>query len=146
MEERVLFYSEHDQLSNFYARPFIWQEQEWQSAEHAYQAAKFFETDPAVVEMIRVAPTSAEAKSVSKKYASHREPNWSTKKLAIMESILRAKLAQDEAFQEMLFMTGTSELIEDSPEDSFWGRGPNGQGENWLGKLWMKLRAERRDQ
>ena len=33
-------------------------------------------------------------------------------------------------------------IVEDSPKDSFWGWGPNRDGENQLGKLWMKLREE----
>jgi predicted NAD-dependent protein-ADP-ribosyltransferase YbiA (DUF1768 family) len=34
------------------------------------------------------------------------------------------------------------ELIEDSPVDSFWGRGPDHKGKNHLGKLWMKIQKE----
>ena len=33
-------------------------------------------------------------------------------------------------------------IVEDSPKDSFWGWGPNRDGKNQLGKLWMKLREE----
>lgn len=33
-------------------------------------------------------------------------------------------------------------IVEDSPKDSFWGCGTNRDGENQLGKLWMKLREE----
>ncbi len=38
--------------------------------------------------------------------------------------------------------TGDRELIESSPIDSFWGWGPNKDGQNHLGKIWMKLRDE----
>lgn len=142
MEEKVLFYSEHDQLSNFYREPFIWQGKEWQSAEHAYQAAKFFNTDLAIAETIRTALTPAEAKLLSKKHRDQRDPNWTEQKLVVMEDILRAKLRQDEPLRAMLIATGECELIEDSPDDGYWGRGSDGRGENHLGKLWMKLRSE----
>ena len=44
--------------------------------------------------------------------------------------MLRKKLLQTEDYL----------IVEDSPKDSFWGWGPNRDGENQLGKLWMKLR------
>ena len=34
------------------------------------------------------------------------------------------------------------EIVEASPVDAFWGWGPNKDGENALGKIWMKLREE----
>lgn len=120
----------------------MWQGKEWRSAEHAYQAAKFFPTDGEVVEVIRAALTSGEAKRISKEHQARRDPDWAAKKLAIMEDILRMKLDQDKALQRMLIATESRELVEDSSEDSFWGRGPDWQGENWLGRLWMKLRRE----
>ncbi len=36
--------------------------------------------------------------------------------------------------------------MEDSPKDSFWGWGEDRCGQNNLGKLWMKLRDEIRQQ
>jgi len=59
-----------------------------------------------------------------------------------MEDILRHKLAQHPYVQKQLRESGGAELIEDSPKDAFWGRGPDWTGKNHLGKLWMKLRSE----
>jgi predicted NAD-dependent protein-ADP-ribosyltransferase YbiA (DUF1768 family) len=59
-----------------------------------------------------------------------------------MEALLRLKLAQHSWVRERLLATGDAEIIEDSPKDSFWGRGPDWKGKNHLGRLWMKLRAE----
>ena len=145
MDGKVLFYSEHDQLSNFYARSFVWRGYGWRTAEHAYQAAKFFDINPAVAETIRAALTPREAKALAKEYRDQRDPNWTEKKLAVMEDILRAELSQDEALRAMLIASGENELIEDSPEDGYWGRGPDDLGENHLGRLWMKLRSELSD-
>lgn len=142
MEEKVLFYSEHDQLSNFYVGPLMWQGKEWRSAEHAYQAAKFLDTEPAIAETIQSALTSAEAKRISKKHQTRRDQSWALKKLVVMEDILRAKLHQDESLRAFLVATGEREIVEDSPEDGYWGRRPDGHGQNQLGKLWMKLRSE----
>ena len=40
------------------------------------------------------------------------------------------------------FCTGDRTLIENSWRDDFWGWGPNRDGQNMLGKLWMEVRAE----
>lgn len=135
------FYSAEDHPSNFYHSSLVWRERVWLTAEHAYQAAKFFETAPEVSEAIRAATSPREAKALSKEYREQRDPLWSTKKLAVMEDILRAKLDQG-AFREMLVATDGEELVEDSPEDDYWGAAPDGKGENHLGRLWMKLRKE----
>lgn len=42
--------------------------------------------------------------------------------------------------QKKLLQTGDPRIIEDSPEDDFWGWGPNQDGENKLGKIWMQPR------
>ncbi|HEX2549583.1 MAG TPA: NADAR domain-containing protein, partial [Gammaproteobacteria bacterium] len=39
-----------------------------------------------------------------------------------------------------LFSTGDEEIAEDSPTDSFWGLGPDGGGQNNLGKILMQVR------
>jgi N-glycosidase YbiA len=39
--------------------------------------------------------------------------------------------------------SGTEDIIEDSPDDYFWGEGADGSGQNMLGRLWMKIRSER---
>lgn len=59
-----------------------------------------------------------------------------------MEEILRAKLAQHPRIQEKLLETKNKQIIENSPYDDFWGIGPENNGQNHLGKVWMKLRDE----
>ncbi len=42
-------------------------------------------------------------------------------------------------------LTGSDlDIVEDSPKDDFWGWGPNRDGRNELGKIWMRLRSELR--
>ena len=60
----------------------------------------------------------------------------------VMRDILRAKVDQHEYVRRKLLATGDRELIEDSWRDDFWGWGPNKDGENHLGKLWMEVRLE----
>ena len=72
----------------------------------------------------------------------HRIANWDDVKVGIMRDILRAKVQQHEYVMRKLLATGTRELVEDSWRDDFWGWGPDGLGQNMLGKLWMEIRAE----
>mgnify|MGYP002520092451 CR=1 FL=1 len=59
-----------------------------------------------------------------------------------MEDLLRLKLEQNPYVKKKLLQTGDYLIVEDSPKDDFWGWGPNRDGNNQLGKLWMKLREE----
>jgi hypothetical protein len=53
---------------------------------------------------------------------------------------------QHEYIQQKLFETGDLLIVEDSPKDGFWGWGPQRDGRNELGKIWMRLRDELRAQ
>src|SRR6266511_3463366 len=82
-------------------------------------------------------PTSEHA------YKAAKDPGWGSKKVAVLEEILRAKLAQHPEAQEALRKSGHEDIVEDSPTDYFWGEGADGSGQNMLGKLWMKIRDEK---
>lgn len=119
-----------------------WRGVDWMTSEHAYMAAKF--DDLCITDAIRCARSGYEAKKLAQTHAEHIVADWGEKKLAIMEEIVHAKLSQHPYIQKKLLETGDREIIEDSPTDSFWGRGPDWKGENHLGKIWMKLREEMR--
>jgi ribA/ribD-fused uncharacterized protein len=111
------------------------------TSEHAYQAAKC--TDPQGQEEIRQARSPLLAKQLANEtYRAAKDPDWDSKKVAINEEILRAKLSQHPEAQEALKESGNEDIVEDSPTDYFWGAGADGSGQNMLGKLWMKLRNE----
>ena len=63
-------------------------------------------------------------------------------KLAIMEDIFRAKLAQHADIADILRESGDAPVLKEWAADYFWGTGADGSGENQMGKLWMKLREE----
>ena len=58
----------------------------------------------------------------------------------VMEEIFRAKAEQHEDVRERLKKTDKRQIIENSPVDSFWGVGSKGDGQNMVGKIWMKIR------
>ena len=113
------------------------------TAEAAYQAAQC--TNPKGKEAIRSARSPKQAKVLANEvYKAAKDPDWESKKVEMMEKILRAKLAQHPEVADALKQSGDEDIIENSPVDYFWGAGADGSGQNMLGKLWMKLRDEGR--
>ena len=130
-------------FNNFSAHAIEFRGKLYPTSEHAYQAAKC--TDPQGQEAIRTARSPYQAKELANKtYKAAKDRDWGSKKVAVLEEILRAKLAQHPEAQEALRKSGNEDIVEDSPTDSFWGEGADGSGQNMLGKLWMKLRDEKR--
>ena len=141
--EKVLFFGGRwGCFSNMAAFRVYWRGADWMTSEHAFMATKF--DDPRIADAIRCARSGYEAKKLAQTHAKHIVADWDEKKLAIMEEIVHAKLSQHPYIQKKLLETGDRDIVEDSPTDSFWGRGPDWRGENHLGKIWMKLREEMR--
>jgi predicted NAD-dependent protein-ADP-ribosyltransferase YbiA (DUF1768 family) len=44
--------------------------------------------------------------------------------------------------KKALLSTKNEEIVEDNPNNSFWGNGKDGKGENQMGKILMKIRSE----
>jgi ribA/ribD-fused uncharacterized protein len=129
-------------LNNFSAHAIEFRGKLYPTSEHAYQAAKC--TDSQGQEAIRNARSPLQAKVLaSETYRAAKDPSWGSKKVAVLEEILRAKLAQHPEAQEALRKSGHEYIVEDSPTDYFWGEGADGSGQNMLGKLWMKIRDEK---
>ncbi len=112
------------------------------TVEEAYQASAFKDVAPDVVEQIRHARSPYDAKQISLANKERKRPDWETKKVEVMEELLREKVKQHPYVREMLLKTKDYPIAEDSPKDTYWGWGPNRDGENHMGKLWMKLRDE----
>jgi len=129
-------------FSNFSSFAVKWKGRVWPTSEHAYQAAHFFKTAPALVEKIFCAKSAHEAFKLARVNADKAPKDWEEKKVAIMEDIVRHKLKQHPYVLHKLLQTGNKLLVEDSPKDDCWGWGADRKGRNELGKVWMKLRAE----
>ena len=127
-------------FGTFSAFRFEWEGVFWMTAEHAYQASKF-EEGP-IRRQIKKARSPQESYDIAHENEEAVKSDWDEIKVNTMESLLRAKIEQHEYVQKELLGTGNREIIEDSPTDTFWGWGPNKDGENNLGKILMKLRDE----
>ena len=141
ISNRVLFYEkEYYFLSNFSAFAILWKGKLYPTSEHVYQSEKF--EDEKIKEEIRSARSARDAKQIAKKNNDKKRPDWASIKMGIMKNILLAKVQQYPFIKEKLLESKDKEIIENSPSDSFWGWGPNKDGQNMLGKLWMEIRFE----
>jgi ribA/ribD-fused uncharacterized protein len=152
-DERVCFYEQDFYvLSNFSAFTLQWRGHRFDTSEAAYHWEKFPDVPHnsdllnasrlATRNAIIAAPSAHEAFQIAARCSSVRRPDWDAVKVDIMRDILRTKIKQHEYVRRKLLQTGERELVENSWRDNFWGWGPNRDGQNMLGKLWMEIRAE----
>jgi N-glycosidase YbiA len=110
------------------------------TVEHAYHAAKF--DDKNIKEEIRNTGSPLEALQLSKKYLSVKKQNWDEVKVNILYELIKEKAQQNEEVRDALIATGDEEIVEDNPHNDFWGNGKDGNGQNQMGKILMKIRGE----
>jgi ribA/ribD-fused uncharacterized protein len=131
------FQAQYRFLSNFWPAPVVYQEVEYPTVEHAYQAAKSL----CLVKRLEISKmkTPGDAKRAGK-YVELRQ-DWDQVKDEIMENLVRLKF-QIPSLSVLLLQTGNAELIEGNTwGDTYWGR-CNGVGKNKLGVILMKIRDE----
>ena len=124
-------------LSNFHASSVVWEGDIYPTVEHAFQAAKT--QDPVERRRVRLASTPAEAKRLGRRVCLRAD--WESAKLGVMEALLRQKFFDPE-LAEALRATAPHDLVEGNTwNDRFWGVCRD-KGQNHLGRLLMKVRAE----
>ena len=143
VDEFIGFYNrEFFCLDNFSSFGFVLDGVYYQTVEHGYQSLRFKGVCPEVEKQIIDCRSAYDAQRIAHENIEKQVPNWDEIKLVVMEKLVRAKLAQHPYVKKKLLETGNYTICEDSPKDSFWGIGPNRDGRNELGKLWMRLRSE----
>lgn len=134
------FQGEHRFLSNFWTCFVSYGGLMFGSVEHGYVFAKY--QGPGTIDLITKLgkATAAEAKRIGRKI--ELRPDWENIKLDVMEDLVRDKFTRNLEERQMLLNTGSARLIEGNHwGDTFWGV-CKGQGENHLGRILMKVRAE----
>ena len=133
-------------LSNFYESPVSDGFTTFPTVEHYFQAAKAVWVKD--YDDIQYAKTPGEAKRIGRRITIRGD--WESIKLDVMETALRKKFAIPE-LREQLLATGDTELVEGNHwHDNFWGdcgceKCKHTHGQNNLGKLLMKIRADIRE-
>ena len=111
----------------------------YKTAEHAYQALRVV---PEAREMIVSAKSPLEAWRAGQVCKQNRQLLNEYDKDALMEKIFRAKLNQHPDLISILKASKDRPLLKVTPDDTYWGTGVDGSGQNKMGELWMKLRSE----
>lgn len=128
-------------LSNFYEASVEYGGLVYGSNEAAFQAQKCL-SDEGKAQFTALSP--GKSKNIGRRV--QLRPDWEQVKVGFMEEIVRAKFTQHPELADMLLATGDRALVEGNHwGDTCWGVDTRtGQGENHLGKILMKVRAELR--
>ena len=129
-------------LSHFHPSPIALDGETWPTVEHYYQAQKF--TDPQLQAAIRAAEKPIIAKSLAEKNKAATRPDWDAVKDEVMYRAVRRKFELHAELRALLLATGEEDIAESAPSDYYWGVGREGTGQNRLGKMMERIRAELR--
>jgi ribA/ribD-fused uncharacterized protein len=136
------FSGEHAFLSNSHPFPVEFEGAVYPTVEHAFQAAKTFDTEER--ERVRMAKSPAAAKTIGKKL--DLRDGWDYHRVDVMKLLVKQKF-QDPELRDKLLATGDEPLVEGNLwHDRYWGQCqcPNhkGDGLNWLGRILTSIRKD----
>lgn len=143
MEDAIYFYTPdgpYGAFSNFARYGVALDGAWWPTAEHYFQAQKFH--DPAYREKIRRSSTPKQAASLGRTRTVPLRSDWDEARVEVMRQVVTAKFETHPELRDILRSTGDSPLVESAPGDAFWGAGPDGAGENRLGRLLEQIRDQ----
>lgn len=125
-------------LSNFYPCVIVHQGVAYPSVEHAFQGAKFKHWK----DRIAVAECGSPGKAKQLGRTADLPDDWEETKLDLMYDLVTLKFGDPE-LERLLIDTGKAELVEGNIwGDTFWGV-CRGEGENFLGRILMRIRQEK---
>ncbi len=130
-------------FSNFSPHPIEIQGENWQTVEHYYQAQKFVgSVDEELATIIKTAPTPEQAAALGRDCRRQLRSNWEQVKTQVMRKAVLQKFLTHHDIQTILLSTADLLIVEDSPNDYYWGCGEAKTGDNHLGKILMSVREE----
>lgn len=141
-------------LSNFYPCEFEFNSKMFNFSEQCfmYQKALLF-NDFEIAKQILNETDVRKIKALGRKVKDFDNELWDKHKEDFMYNACYAKFSQNDELKDFLLSTGNCEIVEASPVDNIWGIGfssdnamenINKWGQNLLGKVLMKVRAELR--
>jgi hypothetical protein len=140
--ETIYFYSKDEpfgEFSNFSAFGIeidgLW----WPTVEHYFQAQKF--TDISYRDKIRKSSSAKDAANLGRSRAVPIRLDWEDVKIELMFNAVLKKFQTHKVLCQLLIETGDKVIIENSPNDYYWGGGQDGTGQNHLGKILMQVRS-----
>jgi ribA/ribD-fused uncharacterized protein len=139
----VYFYSTIDTygaFSNFSAHGVELDGQWWPTVEHWFQAQKF--EDAAYRARIQRALSPKQAAELGRRRAVPLRADWDAARDGVMYRAVLKKFQTHPTLRELLLGTGDEEIVENAPGDFYWGCGKDSTGQNKLGQILMRVRAE----
>ena len=134
-------------FSNFSPHFIYYGDLYWPTVEHYYQAQKFSGSpERELMEIIRQAKTPEEAAATGRDPQRKVRSDWEAVKKQVMWTGVWTKFSTHKDIQAILLATDEESIVEDSPNDYFWGCGKDNTGLNQLGKILMAVRAKIRQQ
>ena len=135
------FYGYKYEFSNFYQCRFELWGHTFNCGEQAFvwKKAETF-NDLETANKILTTDNPSTCKGLSRRIKNYDDKIWSSLRFLVMYNIVYAKVTQNPEIKELLLNLRGFYIYEDSPYDSLWGVGPDGQGENLLGKAYMEVR------
>lgn len=130
----------HFVFSNLSAHRVSYNGVEYPTVEHAFHAQKF--ADQSIRQQIKDSASPLQALTLARQLKPQRRTDWDEVKVGILTEIVREKVLQHKEVHEALMATGTDDIVEINPNDDFWGNGPDGNGQNRMGKILMHIRSE----
>ncbi|WP_241295733.1 NADAR family protein [Burkholderia stabilis] len=166
MKQAIEFYRANEKpygaFSNLFRREIEINDSRFPTVEHGYQSLK--PRDPRVRDWLLAAPApslvalaahvlpsnDADPAEIMGRTADallgfHTRPGWSRLRYPWMLACLRAKFVQHADLRELLLATGDAQIVEAGRIDDDAGRRwgiVNGRGQNYLGRMLMRVRAE----
>ena len=145
------FMGEKESFSNFYPCSINVFDQQFQSAEHAYQymKAKHHGMDD-LAETIKRQQRACGTKQLAKDVIKVQD-SWKAVRVDMMRSIIKAKAEQVDEYRRDLLTSGKNIIAEAVPGEFFWSCGLSKEsikqpedwpGKNMMGKLHMELREK----
>ena len=141
----INFYSTQSEFGCFsnFSRHSVWLKgKSWPTSEHYFQAQKFVGTEHE--EAVRKAKTPGIAAQIGRDRKRPLRRDWEKVKDSIMRDAVLDKFSQHADLKEILLSTADAKLVEHTFNDSYWGDGGDGSGQNKLGQILMSVREELR--
>lgn len=130
------FYGDYRFLSNHYKSDILFDGERYPTVENAFHASKCNKEHRGKFTTC----SSYEAKLLS--YKMEVDQSWVRQQHQIMHTLVTLKFSEPD-LRKRLLETGPHTLIySNSLNDTYWGVGANGEGENHLGKLLQEVRNE----
>lgn len=131
------FQGEYRWLSNFEPVDVVYEGELYPSVEHAYVAAKTLDRETR--KSIALLATAGAAKRAGRSLTLRSD--WDRVKLKVMEELIRQKFMHVRLRRLLMSTVGMAIVEGNTWGDTFWGV-CNGIGENHLGRIIEKVRAE----